>query len=152
MMKNVKVLWLIILLLLALSGYLINKFVSGSVVVDADNRISVILNAEERNYLLSEMRQFLVEIQSVSKAITANDAEAVATRAQKAGVMGAMPGTIMQKIPLEMKKLGFDTHNKFTAIAESAKSKDLLLARKQLDTLMDNCIACHATYRYPEPK
>ncbi len=30
-MKNVKVLWSIIILLLSLSGFLVNKFVSGSV-------------------------------------------------------------------------------------------------------------------------
>ena len=52
-----------------------------------------------------------------------------------------------------MKKLGFGTRDKFDEIAENAKTtKDAVLARKQLDALMNNCIACHMVYRLPEPK
>ena len=36
----------------------------------------------------------------------------------------------------------------FDDIAENARTKkDVVLARKQLDALMNNCIACHAIYR-----
>jgi len=52
-----------------------------------------------------------------------------------------------------MKRLGFDTRKKFDGIAESAKNgADQLTMRKQLDTLMNNCIACHTIYKLPEPK
>ncbi len=154
-MKNVKVLWTIIILLLIVSGVLINKFVSGSVAKSEDGRISVLLNKDERDLVLSEMRQFVVSLQGVSQAITENNMEKVAELAHKAGMAAEAntPGSLLQKIPLGMKKLGFGTREKFDEIAETARtSKDATKARKQLDALMNNCIACHLTYRLPEPK
>jgi cytochrome c556 len=154
-MKNVKVLWAIIIILLILSGVLINKFISGSVAKSDDGRTSVLLNKDERDLVLSEMRAFVVSLQGVSQAITENDMEKVAELAHKAGMAAEAntPGSLLQKIPLGMKKLGFGTRDKFDEIAETANtSKDTAKARNQLDALMNNCIACHMTYRLPEPK
>jgi hypothetical protein len=154
-MTNVKILWSIIIILLALSGFLINKFISGSVATSEDGRIAVLLNKDERDLVLNEMRAFLVSLQGVSQAITENNMETVVDLAHKAGMAAEdnTPGSLLQKIPLGMKKLGFGTREKFDEISASAKTnKDRELARKQLDALMKNCIACHATYRLPEPK
>lgn len=154
-MKNIKVLWAIIILLTILSSILINKFVSGEVEPSEDGRTSVILTKDERNFILDEMRDFLVSVQAVSQAITEKDMEKVANLAHKAGMAAEAntPGALLQKIPLSMKRLGFGTRAKFDEIAESAKTnKDPLVARKQLDALMNNCIACHLTFRLPEPK
>jgi len=154
-MKNVKVLWAIIFVLLVLSGVLINKFVSGSVAKSDDGRTSVLLNKDERDLILGEMRAFVVSLQGVSQAITENNMEKVADLAHKAGMAAEAntPGSLLQKIPLGMKKMGFGTREKFDEIAETARtSKDAAKARKQLDALMNNCIACHMTYRLPEPK
>jgi hypothetical protein len=154
-MKNVKVLWIIIILLLILSGVLIKKFVSGSVAPSEDGRTNVILTKDERNLILDEMRAFLVSVQGVSQAITENNMDKVAELAHKAGMAAEenTPGALLQKIPLGMKKLGFGTRGLFDEISENAKTtKDTTLARKQLDALMNNCIACHAIYRLPEPQ
>ena len=154
-MKNVKVLWVIIILLLVLSATLINKFVSGSVEPSEDGRTSVVLTKDERNLILNEMRAFLVSVQGVSQAITNNDMETVAELAHKAGMVAeeGTPGSLLQKIPLGMKQLGFGTRKKFDEISETASTlKDADLARTQLDALMNNCIACHAIYRLPEPQ
>jgi len=153
-MKNVKVLWTIIILLLALSGFLINKFVSGSVAESTDGRISVVLTKDERDLVLGEMRAFLVSVQSISQAITEKKMDKVISLAHKAGMAAEAdtPGALLQKLPLGMKTLGFGTRDKFDEISASAKeTNDPAVARKQLDTLMQNCIACHATYRLPEP-
>ncbi len=153
-MKNVKILWTIIVLLLAFSGFLVNKFVSGSVAPSEDGRTSVVLTKDERNLILDEMRAFLVSVQGVSQAITENKMDKVAELALKAGMVAEQdtPGSLLQKIPLGMKKLGFGTREKFDEIAETAvTTKDPITARKQLDALMQNCIACHALYRLPEP-
>lgn len=154
-MKNIKVLWTIIILLLALSGFLIKTFVSGNVVASNDGRINVVLTKDERNLILTEMRNFLISVQGVSQAITENDMEKVADLAHKAGMIAekGTPGSLLQKIPLEMKKLGFGTRSKFDEISATAKTtKNPMVVRKQLDALMQNCIACHAIYRLPEPK
>lgn len=156
-MKNVKILWLIIILLLALSGFLVKKFIIGgsNVIASTDGRSAVVMTKDERDLILTEMRDFLISVQGVSQAITENDMVKVADLAQKAG-MSAEEGTppaLLAKIPLAMKKLGFDTRGKFDEIAETAKTtKDPIIARKQLDTLLQNCIACHAIYRLPEPQ
>ena len=115
----------------------------------------MLLNKDERDLVLSEMRAFVVSLQGVSQAITENDMEKVAELAHKAGMAAEAntPGSLLQKIPLGMKKLGFGTRDKFDEIAETANtSKDTAKARNQLDALMNNCIACHMTYRLPEPK
>ncbi len=154
-MKNIKLLWTIIILLLALSGFLVNKFISGNVTPSEDGRTNVVLTKDERNLILDEMRAFLVSVQGVSQAITENDMEKVTELAYKAGMAAeeGTPGSLLQKIPLGMKKLGFGTREKFDEISVTAKTtKDTTVLRKQLDTLMLNCIACHAIYRLPEPK
>ncbi len=156
-MKNVKILWLIIVLLLALSGFLIKKFIigGGNVEASTDGRSTVVMTKDERDFILKEMREFLISVQGVSQAITENDMPKVVDLAHKAGMAAEAntPSVLLQKIPLAMKKLGFDTRSKFDEIAETAKtSKDPVAARKQLDTLLQNCIACHAIYRLAEPK
>ena len=154
-MKNVKTLWAIIVLLLVFSGFLVNKFISGSVAPYEDGRTSVVLTKDERNLILAEMRAFLVSVQGVSQAISENNMEKVAEVAHKAGMAAeeGTPGSLLQKIPLPMKKMGFGTREQFDGIAQTAKTtKDAKLAREQLDTLMLTCIACHSTYRLPEPQ
>jgi len=84
--KNIKLLWGIIVVLtivVSLMGY---KFVKGSVAKSDDNRTAVVLNKDERNLILDEMRAFLVSVQAVSQAITANDKELIAQHATKAGM------------------------------------------------------------------
>ncbi len=154
-MKNIKVLWTIIIILLALSGFLINKFISGAVVPSEDGRSSVVLTKDERDLILTEMRAFLVSVQGVSQAITQNDMDKVAELATKAGMAAEQntPGSLLQKIPLPMKKMGFGAREQFDGIATTATTtKDADTARQQLDELMLTCIACHTTYRLPEPK
>lgn len=155
-MKNVKVLWMIIAVLLLVVAALVNKFVlSGSVGATVDGRTSVILNENERNFVLDEMREFLKSVQAVSQAITDKDLDKVATLAHKAGMAAEAnnPGELMQKLPLGMKTLGFGTRRLFDDLSAAAKAgKEPLILRKQLDHLMGNCIACHEAYRFPEPK
>jgi len=153
-MKNVKALWTIIILLLIFSGFLVNKFISGSVVPSEDGRTSVVLTKDERDLILAEMRAFLVSVQGVSQAISEHNMGTVAELAHQAGMAAeeGTPGSLLQKIPLAMKKMGFSTREQFDGIAETARTtKDVTVARQQLDTLMQTCIACHAIYKLPEP-
>lgn len=153
-MKNVKVLWTIIILLLIFSGFLVNKFISGNVVPSEDGRTSVVLTKDERDLILTEMRAFLVSVQGVSQAISEDNMDTVAELAHQAGMAAeeGTPGSLLQKIPLAMKKMGFSAREQFDGIAETARTtKDATVARQQLDALMQTCIACHAIYKLPEP-
>lgn len=50
-----------------------------------------------------------------------------------------------------MKALGFDTREKFDDIAATAaRSKDGTQVMEKLSVAMNNCIACHETYRFVE--
>lgn len=154
-MQNVKLLQTVIVLLaFALMG-VTYKFTKGSVAPSSDARIAVVLSKDERNLVLNEMRNFLISVQGVSEAISKNDMHQVAKLSTEAGmkVEENAPGTLLAKIPLEMKKLGFDTRQKFDQISADARTlKDPLHSRKQLDELLKNCIVCHASYQLVEAK
>ncbi|MCF6190784.1 MAG: hypothetical protein L3J51_09910 [Cocleimonas sp.] len=148
-MKNVII--VVLLLIIGALGFIMTK---GSVAPSTDNRINVVLNKDERDLVLDEMRQFLISVQGVSSAITNNDLKKVEELAHKAGMAAELntPGALLQKIPGGMKKLGFGTRGLFDDISAAAKAGEEPLAlRKRLDSLMNNCIACHAAYRLPEP-
>jgi len=152
-MKNLNVLWsaiIILLLALAMLGY---KLVHGDVTPSEDERVAVNLSRYERNLILREMRNFLISTQGVSEAITNNDLKLAAKLASEAGMQAEKntPGALLTKIPLAMKVLGFDTRRKFDQIATDAvQVNDSVHSRKQLDTLMKNCIACHASFKIIE--
>lgn len=152
-MKNFKVLWaIIIVLLIALSG-IGYKFIQGSVTASEDARMAVVLSKDERNLILNEMRNFLISTQGISEAITNNDMNVVATLATEAGMKAEenAPGSLLSKIPLPMKTLGFGARQKFDQIsADAIRLKDPSHSRKQLDQLMKNCIACHASFKLVE--
>ncbi len=153
-MKNIKVLWTVIILLLLILGALGFIMTKGSVGEVVDGRTSVVLTQDERNLVLSEMRAFLVSVQGVSQAITEKDLDKVAKLAHEAGMAAELntPGELLRKIPAAMKSLGFGTRGLFDDISAAAKAgKDPIELRKQLDSLMNNCIACHTAFRLPEP-
>ena len=138
-----------ILVLIIIGG--IYKFIfQGSVSNASDGRTAIHLTESEKNLVLEEMRAFLVSVQQITTGISQNNMALVVKYAKKVGkaAQGEVPGTLMGKLPLAFKKLGFDTHTKFDALALDAESlADESHALKQLTILMQNCVACHATYR-----
>ncbi|AYQ55909.1 InterPro IPR000345 [Bathymodiolus thermophilus thioautotrophic gill symbiont] len=152
-MKNIKILWgviVVLLIILIAVGYKVTK---GNVEPSDDNRVSVILDKNERDLILGEMRDFLVSVQGISQAITEKNIDKIITLSTKAGMQAeaGTPGAIFRKIPIAMKILGFDTRKRFDEISDLAKQKqDMHLLRTKLDALMKNCIACHNTFKMPE--
>jgi len=152
-MKNFKIMWAIICTLMIVLIAVANKFVQGSFAVSDDERVAVVLSKDERNLILSEMRNFLISTQKISEAITNDDMELVAMLAKSAGMAAEAntPGSLLAKIPLSMKTLGFDTRKKFDQIAaDAAELKIPVHSRRQLDQLMKNCIACHSSFKIIE--
>ena len=152
-MKNCKLSWALVAVLsivVALLGY---KFTAGEVEKSDDGRVAVLLTKDERNALLLEMRTWLQSSQAILAAAAANDFAAVNKTATVSGMAAEAdtPGSLFRKIPVEMKALGFDTRRKFDEIAADAeKMKSSQHTVAQLSTAMNNCIACHATYRFVE--
>ena len=127
------------------------KFVlTGSVEPSTDGRQAIVLEEAERNLVLGEMRMFLSSVQKIPQSIAKEDMTTVINAAREVGLAAQqqVPGSLMKKLPLAFKKLGFDTHKKFDTLALDAKDLgDPQHALQQLSTLMNNCVACHSSYQ-----
>ena len=137
-----------LLLVIALGAW---KFIiQGSVTESADGRLSIHMSAPERDLVLAEMRAFLASVQQITQGVADNDMQRVAEHARKAGkaAQGDVPGSLVGKLPLQFKKLGFDTHAKFDQLALDAEDLgDAGQVSAQLATLLQNCVDCHAIFR-----
>lgn len=150
-MKSCKLCWSISgILILAIIAMSYKFMVVGSVVPATDGRQAIVLEPAERDLVLTEMRMFLASVQKITQAATAEDMVTVAKAAREVGLAAqqAVPGSLMGKLPLAFKKLGFDTHSKFDALALDAEQLgDPKHALQQLSTLMNNCVGCHSAYQ-----
>jgi hypothetical protein len=152
-MKNCRLSWalvVVLLIIVALFGY---RFTVGNVQPSDDGRLAVMLTKDERNALLLEMRTWLQNSQSILSAVSKNDFEKVIKTAKASGMdaEAGVPGALFRKLPVEMKALGFDTRKKFDDIAADAENlKDGNRIVSKLSVAMNNCVACHAIYRFVE--
>jgi len=147
---NKKCIAIILTLLLIIAGGAYKFIFQGSVTESSDGRISILLNPEERDLVLAEMRMFLSSVQQINSGIAEDDLKVVSKAARAVGkaAQGEVPGSLVGKLPLAFKKLGFDTHTKFDQLAmDTDDLGDAKHALSQLSSLMQNCVACHETYR-----
>jgi mono/diheme cytochrome c family protein len=152
-MKSCKLSWSLVAVLSIVVAAFAYKFTVGEVKPSSDGRLAVQLTKDERNALLLEMRTWLQSSQGILAAASAKDFAAVASTAKASGMAAeaGTPGSLFRKIPAEMKRLGFDTRQKFDDIAADAeKMKDSQRTIALLSAAMNNCVACHATYRFAE--
>lgn len=147
-----KVSWSITGVLLIIVSIMSYKFIfSGAVVPSADGRQAILLDEAERNLVLTEMRVFLTSVQSITKGVSEKDMAQVVNAARQVGAQAqqAVPGSLIGKLPLTFKQLGFDTHKKFDLLALDAEElADPQHTLQQLAELMNNCVACHSTYKF----
>jgi hypothetical protein len=147
-----KICWTAVIILALISTGITYKFViQGNVAESTDGRTAILLEKNERDLVLSEMRVFLESVQQITSGISGDDMELVAEYARKSGrsAQTEVPGSLIGKLPLSFKKLGFDTHAQFDQLALDAEQlgdRDHTLS--QLNTLLKNCVACHAAYRF----
>lgn len=145
-----KLCWTISAALLLLASGLVYKFIiSGATVPASDGRQALLLTPGERDLLQSEMRDLLESVHSVIQGANEGDMTKVVEAARRAGLEGPrdVPESLIGKLPLPFKKLGFDTHKQFDTLAEDAeKMKDPARIMRQLSALMVNCINCHSSY------
>ena len=147
-----KICWASVVVLALITTGIAYKFViQGKVAESTDGRTAILLDKNEKDFVLAEMRIFLSSIQQITAGISENDMKLVAEYARKSGreAQAAVPGSLVGKLPLPFKKLGFDTHAKFDELALDAEQlgdRDHTLS--QMSILLKNCVACHATYRF----
>jgi hypothetical protein len=147
-----KVCWSIVVVLLIITTGIAYKFIVQGKVVEADDgRVAILLSENERDLVLSEMRIFLQSVQQITSGISTEDMGLVTSSARKSGrnAQIAVPGSLVGKLPLGFKKLGFDTHAKFDELALDAEQLgDSDHSLSQLNTLLENCVSCHSAFRF----
>lgn len=121
----------------------------------SDTREPVHLTAEERALLAANMRQMLASVQGVTAALARGDRKAVAEAAAKSGMtmMQELPVQIRMKFPPAFAQMGMASHKLFDRIArEAGTAKGSAPILKILSESMQNCVACHAAYRFAPAK
>jgi hypothetical protein len=143
--------WLLTLVFAVATAVLVYEFViRGETVPASDGRTAILLAPGERDLVLSEMRAFLVALQEITQGVVDQDPTAVVTAARRVGAAAQheVPASLVGKLPIEFKRLGFDTHGRFDQLAlDTAQMGDTADVLADLAVLMQNCTACHATYR-----
>jgi hypothetical protein len=118
-----------------------------------DTRERIVLPAAARNMVLAEMRVMLESISGVVAALSEGDMAAAAQAARASGMAAAVDvdPAVRELLPAAFVELGMATHRGFDALADKLEQPvDQPTALAQLGTLMQNCVACHATYRADE--
>lgn len=124
--------------------------VSGVTATANDGRTAIELTANERDFVLAEMRAFLESVQEITSAISEKDMETIAASASRVGLASTSttPKTLMRKLPPAFRALGMKTHKAFDGIAVEAQDMgDAQVVLTQLGDLLRNCVACHEGYR-----
>lgn len=141
-------LWIVTL---AAGGYF---FIKGTGKTGDDGRLAVSLKRDERNLVLTEMRQLLAGVQTILEAITNNDLKVVERTASSLGMKAAadVNPVLMAKLPLDFKSTGMGVHGRFDEMALKVQSgkmnKDNVL--KEVSDIMLTCVGCHQAYRLDE--
>jgi len=143
------------LLAIALVGTLWLFLVRGAVAPASDGRTAILLEPAERDLVLAEMRAFLQATQAVLVSATNGDlaGAAAAARGVGAAAQHEVPASLIGKLPLGFKQLGFDTHDRFDRIALDADGLgDPAQTLTALGEVLSNCVACHAAFRIDTPQ
>jgi cytochrome c556 len=118
----------------------------------ADNLQPTARNAEEKAFVLNQMRLFVETLQIITEKLASGDnaaaAEAAAQRGKRAAAVMWKPAHIAARETAGWKQMMGETRGGFDAIAEAAAAGAPLpqtLAR--MNETLKGCVACHQTYR-----
>lgn len=143
--------WFLTLILAGCTVVLVYLFViQGAVVPSRDGRSAIMLDPGERDLVLTEMRGFLVAVQAITAAAAENDVATVVSAARGMGVstQTEVPATLVGKLPLAFKQMGFATHKAFDQLAMNTEAfGDTQAVPAALGELLQQCTACHAAYQ-----
>ncbi len=143
--------WVLLgLVILLVAGSAYKLLVGGHTHTGTDGRAEIALTATDRDIVLAEMRAILGAVQGITQGVAQQDLSVVAQQARSVGLaaMGQVPPSLLQALPLEFKTLGRRLHAEFDQIALDAEQLgDREHTLQQLADVMNQCVACHATFR-----
>lgn len=149
-MKNAS--YLLNIVLIGVLGFFAYKFIyDGNVATSTEDRIAVVLTAAEKAKVLAEMRGLLETSQAVLLAASSGNVASIPDIVRPFGMAATENEsiTMVAKLPLKLKTMGFDAHRAMDDIGEMAENG--ATGNEIVATLagaMTLCITCHATYRF----
>jgi hypothetical protein len=153
MKKSLSILTIIsILLNIGLIYFFVFK---GETVTSSDSRTAVVMSPDNTDFVLDEMRDFLESVQQINEGILHKDARKIIDAGKRSGgsVIDHAPKGLIKTLPLSFKNLGFETHDIFDEIRESAENDfNPKKAQIQLNKLLYNCTACHRSFKIETSK
>lgn len=150
MNTNKLALFAILLWLITLAGFAW-FFIRGSTAPGTQERTAIVLNAHERDLILTEMRGLLSAIQGVVDGVGREDRKQIAESARAAGMAAAADANpaLLAKLPLPFKTLGMSVHRDMDDIADAAEegrpAPELL---NKVAATLSKCVACHAAWQF----
>lgn len=115
-----------------------------------DGRSEIKMTPENREYVMAEMRGFLESVQKINEGIAKNDPKIIEKVGHESGSckVDGVPKGLVKSLPLGFKKMGFETHELFDVMAKMAQENyDRQQTQEKLNQLLNNCVACHKTYK-----
>lgn len=120
-----------------------------------DNRLLVKFPDQMRVHTISNMRDHLLALQEIDVALSKNDFESAATVAEQRLGMSSLEthgaAHMAPFMPQAMQEIGTRMHraaSRFAIEAQSAGvSNDVRPALGALGDVMQQCVACHSTFR-----
>ena len=125
-------------------------FIHGTTTVGTDSRTAVVLQAHERNLVLSEMRGMLVATQGILDGANRSDLQGIAKAASAAGMGVAADAdpALMTRLPIELKALGMSVHRDMDEMAKAAESgRPPAEILEMLSNTLTKCVACHSMWQ-----
>lgn len=125
-------------------------FVRGNTAPGSDGRTAIMLQAGERDLVLSEMRGLLSATQGILEGANQGDMQRIIKSASAAGMAGAadVNPALMAKLPVEFKSLGMSVHHDMDEIAKAAAggtpAPEIL---KMTSNTLTKCVACHSAWQ-----
>lgn len=125
-------------------------FIHGNTTQGNDGRTAIVLQAVERDFVLTEMRGLLSATQGILEGVSMGDRQLVITAAHQAGMAGAadVNPALMTKLPLQFKSLGMSVHHDMDEIAQAAAANvsnaEML---KMTSNTLTKCVACHSAWQ-----
>jgi hypothetical protein len=125
-------------------------FIHGNTAAGTDGRTAVVLQANERDLILSEMRGLLSATQGIIEGVSQGDIQRIMKTSKAVGMAGAadVSPALMAKLPMEFKSLGMSVHHDMDEIAKAAEGGTPApeILKMASNTLM-KCVACHSAWQ-----
>lgn len=125
-------------------------FIRGTTTEGTDSRTAIVLQASERDLVLSEMRGLLSAVQGILEGANQGDMNRIVQSSRSAGMAAAadVNPLLMAKLPLAFKTLGMSVHRDMDEIATAAEGgKPVPELLKMTSNTLAKCVACHASWQ-----